>query len=151
MVPELDDLSYQFFRQYARFEYSLKASGRLKNGQAEPDWTALAIEVDDQLAQARRGQDEVERAVSYILQSPPRKQVVERGRLAWSDRQPDHQNTADLLLKYISRIRNNLFHGGKFNGHWFDPERSRELLAAGLVVLNCCLELSPEVAAAYHN
>ena len=32
-------------------------------------------------------------------------------------------------------MRNNLYHGAKFNGTWFDPQRSERLLGHGLVVL----------------
>jgi len=58
---------------------------------------------------------------------------------------------SDLVLQYVRRVRNNLFHGGKFNGRWFEPERSAELLIHCLTILNACLEVSPEVGEAYRQ
>jgi hypothetical protein len=42
----------------------------------------------------------------------------------------------ELILLWVRRVRNNLFHGGKFNGHWFQPERSEQLITASLVVIH---------------
>ena len=40
-----------------------------------------------------------------------------------------------LIAYPIGLIRNNLYHGAKFNGTWFDPERSKLLLSNALLVL----------------
>jgi hypothetical protein len=90
-------------------------------------------------------------AVGYILMYPPRKQVIWDGRLVWSDAAPNTNIRSDLVLQYVRRVRNNLFHGGKFNGRWFDPERSAQLLRHCLTILHACLEASPAVGEAYRN
>jgi hypothetical protein len=76
------------------------------------------------------------------------KQIARDGRLEWSDAPPDGTPTV-VLFQYIRRVRNNLFHGGKFNGRWFDPERSERLIGSSLVVLDACLDASPELREVY--
>ena len=56
---------------------------------------------------------------------------------------------AKFLFLLIRRVRNNLFHGGKFNGKWFEPERSEALLQHGLVILRHCGTRHSEVSKAY--
>ena len=90
-------------------------------------------------------------AIDYVLNNPPKKQVIQNGLLEWNDSRPNTNSKADLVLLYVRRVRNNLFHGGKFNDHWFAPERSEELLRYSLVILNACLEASPDVLKAYNN
>jgi len=49
-------------------------------------------------------------------------------------------------LRMVRSIRNNLFHGGKYNIEVHeDTDRTEHLLRSSLVVLEECLELSPEV------
>lgn len=75
----LDDLGYEFFREFARYEYCLKA----------------------------------------------------------------------IVLLLICRVRNNLFHGGKFNGRWFEPQRSEELMRYALIILRACGQSHDKVSNAY--
>jgi hypothetical protein len=49
----------------------------------------------------------------------------------------------------IPELASNLFHGGKFNGHWFDPDRSENLMKSSLVILNAALAASDPVRQAY--
>jgi len=56
----------------------------------------------------------------------PKKQVYSNKALQWNDVAQEAENENDLILLYVRRLRNNLFHGGKFDGRFFDPERSRE-------------------------
>ena len=39
----------------------------------------------------------------------------------------------------------------KFNGRWFEPERSEVLLRYALVILQACLNASNDVRQAYHG
>lgn len=75
------------------------------------------------------------------------KQVVVDGRLAWGTVGPDESlSEAEQLLLYVRRVRNNLFHGGKFSAELFeDTERQEQLLRNSLVILSACLSLSPDV------
>ena len=60
--------------------------------------------------------------------------MVEGGRVVWVD-VPATDKSVQILFGHISRVRNNLFHGAKFNGTWFDPTRSETLLTNSLSVL----------------
>jgi hypothetical protein len=150
MDRDLDRLAADMFRTFARFEYALKAAGfHNGDGPAEPDWRAFTESVSN-LFDGPAGGAFTE-AVGYILMHPPRKQVIRAGRLAWSDAAPSTNIQSDLVLQYVRRVRNNLFHGGKFNGRWFEPERSAQLLTHCLTILTACLEASPAVGEAYRN
>ncbi|MBK0795138.1 hypothetical protein GZV14_28120, partial [Escherichia coli O25b:H4-ST131] len=59
---------------------------------------------------------------------------IEDDSLVWDDSLPQEKDLAKFLFLLIRRVRNNLFHGGKFNGKWFEPERSEALLQHGLVI-----------------
>lgn len=148
--PELERLAQKMFRQFARMEYALKAAGYLcKEPNAKADWASYAETIDDAMSDPRR--KEVTIAINFLMTHPPRKQIVRDGLIEWDDAPPHHKSNTDLLLLYVRRVRNNLFHGGKFNSKWFAPERSERLLQSSLTVLDYCLELSPEVKKAYDN
>ncbi|MGE5153415.1 MAG: hypothetical protein ACM3ST_05310 [Bdellovibrio bacteriovorus] len=149
--PELHQLATDFFRTFSRVEYALKTAGYLvqhkKN--AEADWTAFAQEIDYAFLCVKT--EALKEAQNYIFMHPPRKAINNNGKIEWERVVPDHKNQTDLLLQYVRRIRNNLFHGGKFNGRWFQPERSGPLVHAGLVILNSALACSEKVQAAYSS
>ena len=153
MNEDLDSLACEFFRTFARFEYALKATGfyRHDRNYAEPDWTRFA-----ESAPVRGVLDDpvdagLTEAIVYILNQPPGKQVIENGGLAWSDRPPDAASQSGRVLGLVCRVRNNLFHGGKGNQHWIDPERTEQLLRHSLTVLHGWLDASEDVAGAYHD
>lgn len=135
-------------REFARCEYCLKAVGLRENGRnAKANWGAFAGEVREALETPKSS--EMKAAVEYYLTKPPKKQIVANGFLDWDMRLPDHKHQAELILRLVCRVRNNLFHGGKFNGRWFEPQRSEELLTYGLIVLRECIEAHPRVREAY--
>ena len=150
MEHELNRLATDLFRTFARFEYALKAAGfHNGNGGAEANWRDFAVSVS---AHFDDPQDEgFKEAIAYILEHPPNKQLVEDGELIWDAVVPQTDLHSDRVLIYVRRVRNNLFHGGKFNGHWFEPQRSAELLRHSLTILNACLAASDRVNEAYHN
>ena len=147
---DLDALAAEFFRVFSRTEYALKASGFNRgDGPAEANWTTFAAAVETIVDSPSA--PEVKEAVDFILNDPPKKQYIASGLMEWRAVKPDTNSQADALFQYIRRIRNNLFHGGKFNGNWFAPERSERLMRAGLVVLNASVEQEPNVRKAYHG
>ncbi|MFW2831557.1 hypothetical protein [Sphingomonas sp. ID0503] len=149
--PELDDLATEMFRLFSRIEYALKAVGLLtkQDGPAEADWPSFADRINAHgLAGAPA---DVVAAVTFMLTEPPRKQAAEKGKLVWVTGDPGAQSQARLLAVYICRVRNNLFHGGKFAGHWFDPERSKALLEASILLLQHFVSIDGEVQAAFHG
>lgn len=147
-VADIDDLAYEFFREFARCEYCLKAVGfRETSRDAKASWGAFANEVRATLEGAKS--DALKAAIAYYLAHPPKKQVIQHGLLQWEHKLPGHANNAELILRLVCRVRNNLFHGGKFNGHWFEPQRSEDLLSHGLTILRECVEAHPKVREAY--
>lgn len=145
----LDALSSEFFREFARCEYCLKAVGLREPKRRDPtaDWGAFAGQV--QSVFDHPPSQEVADAIHYYLNTPPKKQVVRNSLLDWEASEPAHKNQAELVLRLVCRVRNNLFHGGKFNGHWFEPQRSEELLRHGLAVLRAVVSAHPSVREAY--
>jgi len=148
---EMADLASELFRAFAQFEYCLKVTGYCVVGRgdaANPDWTRFARELPT--LSAETGEDVVA-AISYILSRPPKKQVYIDEVLQRRDVAPQEENENDLIFLYVRRVRNNLFHGGKFNGRFFDPERSRELLKHSITILMAAIFASPPMLEAYEN
>jgi hypothetical protein len=134
----LDGLAFQFFKIFARFEYALKAAGfhagkEGKARKAEANWDSFAKSLNSLFEEEHEG--ELGEAVRYMLDEPPKVQMVNAaGQLEWADKR-ETGPTARQLFLYIRRVRNNLFHGGKFNGHWFARERSEPLIRHSLTIL----------------
>lgn len=146
----LDKLAGELFHVFSRTEYSLKASGfNNGDGVAEVNWRKFALAVEELIANPRS--QELKEAIEFIMGAPPKRQVIRGGVIVWEQSRPNTDSKADELLIYVRRVRNNLFHGGKFNGHWFSPERSEDLLRHSLVVLSSCIEAIPDVRGAYHG
>jgi hypothetical protein len=108
------DLVYEFFFVFSRFEHSLLVTSYIadRNGNAFADWDRFARELNDSFNLALS--PDVERAVRYYEEDPPKKQVVHLGRLAWKNVVPDTNGRLERLLLLVRRVRNNLFHGEKF-------------------------------------
>jgi hypothetical protein len=148
--PHLDDLAGKLFQVFSRTEYALKASGFNKgDGTAEANWREFALKVDTLIANP--SSLELKEAIDFFFNAPPKKQVIVGGVIQWEISEPQTNSHADKLLIYVRRVRNNLFHGGKFNGHWFDPERSEPLLRHSLTILTNCVESVSSVREAYHG
>ncbi len=128
------ELLLEFFATFARFEYALKESGHARvawHGGVEPDWESfgrgLTTDVNGILTVGQ-----------YLLTNPPKKQILGNGLLDW-DRVNPGKSLADLIGS-VRRVRNNLFHGGKFaDGSVNDPERNLRLLTDSLDVIHAFL------------
>ncbi|WP_299429523.1 hypothetical protein [uncultured Meiothermus sp.] len=146
----LDQLAGKLFQVYSRTEYALKAAGyNHGDGAAEANWRKFAHAVEGLIANPTT--QELREAIDFFFNAPPKKQVIVGGIIQWEVSEPETNSRADRLLIYVRRVRNNLFHGGKFNGRWFDPERSEPLLRHSLTILSACVESIPVVREAYHG
>jgi hypothetical protein len=146
--PELDRLAFEFFKEFSRSEYALKAAGfHNGNGNAEANWSEFAKEVEALIQDP--GNPQLADAINFIFGHPPKKQVIRNGIIQWSESAPNQNLKADNLLIYVRRVRNNLFHGGKFNGHWFEPERSEQLIQNSLFILKACINNVASTREAY--
>ena len=134
----------EFFVTFSRFEYALKRSGYLRSvkegAKAEPGWDKCASD----LGEAFFTQIYESTQVTELFKRPPRKQVVQNGEIRWKE--TEQINTVKDLFVAIRKIRNNLFHGGKYpTGPIEEAARNKKLLSGTLWVLEQALEKSPEV------
>lgn len=150
------ELLFEYFLTFSRFEYALKASGFFKPSrprrnhptlphQAEPDWARFALLVRDKFQPERTY--ELKSACEYLLRSPPMKQVVINGAVAWeTPLRPIQESEPQFLLRMVKCVRNNLFHGGKYSIEVHEnTQRTEMLLRSSIVILEECLALAPEV------
>lgn len=148
--PHLNQLANELFHVFSRTEYALKAAGYNNgDGAAEANWKSFALAVEGLIANPTTSH--LQGAINFFLSAPPKKQVIINGTIQWAVSEPATNSQADKLLIYVRRVRNNLFHGGKFNGHWFAPDRSEPLLRHSLSILTACVDSVPEVREAYHG
>ena len=135
MNQELDNLALHFFKLFAQYEFALKENNyfQVSCGKIIVDWDRF---VNEQIGSDFLNQlGDKSNSASYILDEPPMKQIVnDAGLIVW-DEVPNNEKSVQILFGHISRIRNNLFHGAKFNGTWFSPQRNRRLLSEALVIL----------------
>lgn len=137
-----------FFISFSRFECALKTSIEFANGnenKVEANWDKFVASISSSFDPNKN--DELKEAVEYILKNPPKIQALDNKQLIWRARvflNPD----ADIkkICLHIRDIRNNLFHGGKFNGN-YEPDVSRnyKLIKSAIVILNDWLTLSEPV------
>ena len=132
---ELDQLAFEFFKIFAQYEYALKRTGytRFRNGKIFLDWDRYAREKGQLVWELRHKNQNLLNAIEYLLKEPPKKQILIEGKLCWKD--ASRGKTVDDLFAHVRRVRNNLFHGGKFGGEWLAPDRSRELINNSLIIL----------------
>ncbi len=140
-----------FFFAFSRFEYALKHAGYLKPNRrgAEPDWDAFGDAIEQRYS--IRESPELAKAVRYLLDEPPKRQVVrDDGSLDWEDLPEENVKEIRWLLLLIRRVRNNLFHGGKYPYMPLpEPARDTQLLESGVVVLEACLTWDDKVRRYY--
>lgn len=145
---DLDQLAFQFFRLFAQYEYALKAMGYGRAGKkdaAEADWDRFANE----LGKVLLGEKDlaVAEARELLLTKPPKRQVWINSAVEWAE-VPNTERTAQIMFSHIRRVRNNLYHGGKFNGRWINPDRSEELIAASLLMLQHLMKCEQQLSEA---
>lgn len=153
------DLLLNFFLTFSCFEFALKSSGMCRppgrnddpnmGYRAEPDWDNFARSLRDSFQTT--SSPRLAEACHYLLLNPPWREVVANGTLMW-DAAAENDALSDIekLIRYIRRIRNNLFHGGKFSTlPVLNRRRNAELMEYSLVVLEECLRLSDPIRAEY--
>lgn len=148
---DIDSLCFEFFREFSRYEYCLKVTQlqQKTDGDAMANWDWYAKDVEHVFASPK--DPRFVAAIDYFTQHPPKKQVVKDGALTWDETPLQEKRVALKIFVLIRRIRNNLFHGGKFNGQWFEPESSEALIQHALIILRACGQSHPEVRKAYES
>ncbi len=141
----------KFFYIFSRAEYALKVSGYLEpKSYASANWQSFAKAIRDKFDENRAV--ELKESVKYLKDYPPRKQVNREGHLEWDD-SPLGKKTPNVhyVVTMICRIRNNLFHGGKFS-HGSSKEISRNtMLIKNATNILCELMRLDEQVSHYFN
>jgi hypothetical protein len=133
------ELTVEFLGTFARFEYALKRAGYVDGDDkwVSADWDNfgrdIAVLKPDILVP-------IIRTCPYLMGNPPRKQVLEGGRLVWKTRGPSGGSPIEEILLSVRTVRNNVFHGGKFpEGPVAEPLRDEQLIRDCLAVLDAIL------------
>ena len=129
-----------FFLFFSRFEYALKRAGYVAaSEEAKADWNRYAREnpaMFEKILASSAG-----KAAAFLQSAPPKKQVVTDRRLDWKVDNYSAKFDLERLFTLVRRIRNNLFHGGKFPaGPEEELSRDQRLLDAGLAIMQVCLD-----------
>jgi hypothetical protein len=147
----LDKLAFRFFKLFAQYEYALKAMGYGSAGhnrQAEVDWDRFSNEIGVAVMVIEAAP--IVEARQYILENPPRRQIWVNNTVQWEG-VANNDRSPQMLFSHIRRIRNNLYHGGKFNGRWIDPDRSEQLIGNALLLLESLVPLNEDLSQALHG
>lgn len=140
-------LIFEFFWTFSLFEYALKREGFISCGNhqaASADWHCFEQSIRGRFSDERDG--EFSQAIRFLLENPPKKQIVDSGRLAWrQQRRRSEQSEEDFVLSLVRTVRNNLFHGGKDMTGEIETERNEALLRSALQILRTCAQFNPSV------
>lgn len=143
-------LALEFFLVLSRVEFALKTSGYARGDDqgVNPDWDRFAYDLRKIFNP--QANEELKIACEYYLMFPPQKQILETGVLSWCHSLPNTASKIETILLLIRRVRNNLFHGGKYNIQAADEtERNEFLLKAALCILKETMRLIPDVRRSY--
>ncbi len=139
----------EFLLVFSRFEFALKKARYLHKPRASAigvDRKKFADDVNVSLQEKLKTPEQRER-LDPLLNRPPMEQVIdEHGNLKWKKIPPG--SDAKSLLDSAYRVRNNLFHGGKWPP---EPARDEELLRSVLALIEICLQVHKDVAEAYFS
>jgi hypothetical protein len=155
------ELLLEFLMTFSCFEYALKTTGFFVRTQsppgrppdARPDWDSFAVSLLLQGTFNAEKTGSLREACEYIRNTPPNKQVIINGTVAWETPvRPAGESDIQFLLRMVRSVRNNLFHGGKHNiGLHESRERTETLLKSCLTILRECLALAPDQSRAFRE
>jgi hypothetical protein len=143
------DLVADFFMLFARAEFALKRAGFASPQGREGvgvDWDRFARSLGPAVTSPT--DQRILEAVEYLQENPPQKQVFRNGRLEWKNRECTDPSDAVFVVRSVTAVRNNLFHGGK-EVVGLMAERDRQLLEHSLLMLAYCLTLHLDVFNAF--
>jgi hypothetical protein len=141
------ELVCEFFAIFARLEFALKEEGFIQQGRkrAYPDWDRFAKEAVAFL-HILPGSGAAA-AVEYLNSNPPE---VQTATLTWEKAPLAGDAPVERALHAVTRVRNNLFHGGKHTPH--SPEgRDEKLVVCSLQLMYACLEQNGRLRATFEQ
>jgi len=149
-IEEFKKEILKFFVTFSRLEYALKANGFFYEyrGDVHPDWKKFARKIKDELDTS--SDTSLQEAIKFILENPPKKQVVKSGKLDWENIPESQGSEIENLFGYIRRIRNNLFHGEKFTKKLPEKfDRDLSLVKNALLILRKTVEFDEDISRAF--
>jgi hypothetical protein len=138
------ELVLAFFWKFSRFEGALKHQGfrkkRLYDDGVEPDWKAFERRYKRNFS--RISTSDFKKAVLELIRLAPKRQVLTDEGLDWKPVARDGAPDELYAFRLLKTVRNNLFHGGKYEGYAVSElARDEKLLYAALKVLEGCAQL----------
>lgn len=143
---------FRFLALFARWECALKRTEFVKtgqHGQAEADWDLYADAVVSPLAALSAGAFIAAREA--LVANPPRRQQLDGKRVRWvANPRRAKETDARYLLRVVRDVRNNLFHGSKYqDGPVDELARDQRLIDHATTILEACVDLEPRVRAVF--
>jgi hypothetical protein len=142
------DLIFQFFWSFATFECALKrTAGLCKAGRryrtAEPNWPAF----EQGIRETALASESFRVAAKGLIELSPKCQVFDGATLGWETAAQGEADDMEYALFLLRTVRNNLFHGGKYEhgGPINDVARDTNILTAALALLGECYKLDNRV------
>lgn len=134
-MTQKQDVILTFIKRFIGFEVKLKRLGyfkkSIKKKNVEVDWTLFESDYREIILNLTSNQDDPTR---YIIENPPKKMSVENNVITF-DRSVANDHGKELMIS-LRAIRNNLFHGGKFDGEELSgSERNVKLLKSAINVI----------------
>ncbi len=147
LLAHLPNSAVSLFAVFSRFECALKRSGNhYGDGDAQANWDKFTIALGNQFFEEVCPSGNA----TLLIDKPPKKQVVVGGILDWQEA-AKATNVQELFVS-VRRVRNNLFHGGKYpSGPVKDASRDEQLLAESLFVLDLALQRAPDVMSYFQD
>jgi hypothetical protein len=138
----LPPLANKVFRVFARFEFALKMAGyaEMRRGKVEILWDRFANSAP--IGAAFLEYLKANNVCPVIFAAPPNADRIEKGQYGFED-EATMPASVQELLGAVRRVRNNLFHGGKYFD--VDRKRNRSLVKETIAILLLAAERHPEV------
>jgi len=132
----------KLFRIFARFEFALKMAGyaEMKKGKLDIAWDRFAN--SEPIGGTFLSYVREHNICPTILNAPPKADFIENGLYGFEQNAEPPQSVQELFGA-VRRVRNNLFHGGKYFGN--DKSRDRRFVREAIAVLLLAAEKHPDV------
>lgn len=142
----------QFSLFFSRFEYALKRLNKIRPSRnsnlLSADWDGYARDRKQEPAWLEAQEDQKFKEASAFLDAkPPRQQSFSDGSLKWvANSHAVGLPSLSRALFYVRTVRNNLFHGSKFDSaRGTEASRDRELLTHCITILLVCVDCDKEL------
>lgn len=134
LQADLRDLIFRFFYRFSRFEFALKKADFLRDhtpgARADPGWPDFVdqFHAEYELCEAAKG----------LIEANPKREIVgPDGHSLTFKNVSAGANDLDHVVTLARTVRNNLFHGGKYDSEgWDSPARVRKLVELSIRVLD---------------